>query len=48
MRDFQKNEYFGGYEDFVDITLGSSQKWIIFTRGVQYVMKPGIHGLHAS
>ena len=25
---FQKNEYFfGGYEDFVDIFLGSSQNW---------------------
>ena len=24
---FQKNEYFWGYEDFVDIFLGSSQNW---------------------
>ena len=24
---FQKNEYFFGYEDFVDIFLGSSQIW---------------------
>ena len=24
---FQKNEYFLGYEDFVDIFLGSSQNW---------------------
>ena len=24
---FQKNEYFGGYEDFVDIFWGSSQNW---------------------
>ena len=24
---FQKNEYFLGYEDFVDILLGSSQNW---------------------
>ena len=31
--DFQKNKYFWGYEDFVDISLGSSQKWIIVTRG---------------
>ena len=28
--DFQKNEYFGGYEDFVDILGGSSQNWTIF------------------
>ena len=27
---FQKNEYFWGYEDFVDIFLGSSQNWTIF------------------
>ena len=27
---FQKNKYFSGYEDFVDIFLGSSQNWIIF------------------
>ena len=24
---FQKNNIFGGYEDFVDIFLGSSQNW---------------------
>ena len=24
---FQKNEFFGGYEDFVDIFGGSSQNW---------------------
>ena len=24
---FQKNEYFWGYEDFVDIFMGSSQNW---------------------
>ena len=27
---FQKTEYFGGYEDFVDIILGLSQNWSIF------------------
>ena len=27
---FQKNEFFWGYEDFVDIFLGSSQNWTIF------------------
>ena len=27
---FQKNKYFLGYEDFVDIFLGSSQNWTIF------------------
>ena len=27
---FQKNEYFWGYEDFVDIFGGSSQNWTIF------------------
>ena len=27
---FQKNEYFLGYEDFVDIFLGSPQNWPIF------------------
>ena len=27
---FQKNKYFFGYEDFVDIFLGSSQNWTIF------------------
>ena len=27
---FQKNEYFLGYEDFVDIFWGSSQNWTIF------------------
>ena len=27
---FQKNEYFWGYEDFVDIFWGSSQNWTIF------------------
>ena len=26
----KKNEYFGGYEDFVDIFLGSPQNWTIF------------------
>ena len=27
---FQKNEYFLGQEDFVDISLGSSQNWASF------------------
>ena len=27
---FQKNEYFFGYEDFVDIFFGSSQSWASF------------------
>ena len=27
---FRKNEYFLGYEDFVDIFGGSSQNWSIF------------------
>ena len=27
---FQKNEYFLGYEDFMDIFCGSSQNWTIF------------------
>ena len=27
---FQKNEYFLGYEDFVDIFWGSSQNWAVF------------------
>ena len=27
---FQKNEYFWGYEDFVDIFWGSSQNWASF------------------
>ena len=27
---FQKNEYFWGYEDFVDICFGSSQNWTLF------------------
>ena len=27
---FQKNEYFWGYEDFVDSFWGSSQNWTIF------------------
>ena len=27
---FQKNKYFLGCEDFVDIFLGSSQNWTIF------------------
>ena len=27
---FQKNKYSFGYEDFVDIFLGSSQNWTIF------------------
>ena len=33
---FQKNEYFFGYENFVDIFLGSSQDWASF-RGYYYV-----------
>ena len=33
---FQKNEYFFGYEHFVDIFLGSSQNWTSF-RGYFYV-----------
>ena len=33
---FQKNEYFLGYEIFVDIFLGSSQNWTSF-RGYFYV-----------
>ena len=28
---FQKKYYFLGYEDFVDIFLGSSQNWTIFS-----------------
>ena len=32
---FQKNKYFGGYEGFIDIFLGSSQDWTIF-RGYFY------------
>ena len=28
---FQKNKYFLGYEDFVDIFWGSSQNWTIFS-----------------
>ena len=32
---FQQNEYFLGYEDFVDIFLGSSQNWTKF-RGHLY------------
>ena len=28
---FQKNEYFLGYEDFVDIFWGSSQNWTKFS-----------------
>ena len=32
---FPKNKYFLGYEDFVDIFLGSSQNWTIF-RGYFY------------
>ena len=32
---FQKNEYYLGYEDFIDILLGSSQNWTIF-RGYFY------------
>ena len=35
---FQKNKYFLGYEDFVDICLGSSQNWTIF-RGHFYAFK---------
>ena len=34
---FQINEYFGGYEDFVDIFRGSSQSWAIFM-GQFYVL----------
>ena len=34
---FQKNKYFWGYENFVDIFLGSSQKWTIF-RGRSYAI----------
>ena len=33
---FQKNKYFWGYDDFVDIFGGSSQNWTIF-RGHFYV-----------
>ena len=33
---FQKNKYFWGHDDFVDIFLGSSQNWTIF-RGYFYV-----------
>ena len=33
---FQKNKYFFGYEDFVDIFWGSSRNWTIF-RGYFYV-----------
>ena len=33
---FQKNKYFFGYEDFVDIFGGSSQNWTIF-RGHFYL-----------
>ena len=36
--DFQKNEYFLGYENFVDILLGSSQNWTSF-RSYFYVFK---------
>ena len=32
-RGFQKNKYFFGYEDFMDIFWGSSQNWTSF-RGV--------------
>ena len=35
---FQKNEKKFGYEDFVDIFLGSSQNWTIF-KGHFYVFK---------
>ena len=35
---FQKNEYFWGYENFVDIFLGSSQYWTSF-RGYFYVFQ---------
>ena len=28
---FQKNDNFFGYEDFVDIFLGSSQNWTLFS-----------------
>ena len=34
---FQKNEYFFGYEHFVDIFYGSSQNWTSF-RGYLYVL----------
>ena len=30
------NIFLGGYEDFVDIFLGSSQNWIILFRGHFY------------
>ena len=35
---FQKNKYFLGYEDFVDIFWGSSQNWAIF-RGYFYTFQ---------
>ena len=38
---FQKNKYFLGYENFVDIFLGSSQNWNIF-RGHFYGTELGI------
>ena len=30
-RVFRKNNIYGGYEDFVDILLGSSQNWTILS-----------------
>ena len=30
LRGFQKNEYFVGYDDFVDIFLRTPQNWTIF------------------
>ena len=35
---FQKNKYFLGYEDFVDIFWGSPQNWAIF-RGYFYAFE---------
>ena len=35
---FQKNKYFFGYENFVNIFLGSSQNWTIF-RGLSMHFK---------
>ena len=32
---FHKKDFFGGYEDFVDIFWGSSQNWTVF-RGQFY------------
>ena len=33
---FQKNKYFFGYEDFVDIFFGSSQNWTISDKEIEY------------